>query len=102
MLPISIVNKSRPQVITRILNAISKVWSVGYKALPNELPSPTITHHQMIGDTSGLSFHHIKLRSDIKHSIYCGNKTWTEGLMEYYVRTCMLFTATQMEEIGII
>ena len=82
MLPISIVNKSRPQVITRILKAISKVWSVGYKALPKELPSPTITHDQMIGDTSGLSFYHIKLHSDIKH-IYYGNKTWTKGLMEY-------------------
>jgi hypothetical protein len=36
--PISMVNKSNPQVTTRMLKATSSVWSVGVNALPKELP----------------------------------------------------------------
>jgi hypothetical protein len=37
--PISIVNRSNPQVMTTMLKTTSSVWSVGVNALPKELPN---------------------------------------------------------------
>lgn len=53
-----------------------------------------ITHNiwsDEFGETSGLSFDHINC-ADIKH-LYYGNKTWTEGLMEYYMHAIHSYTS---------
>lgn len=50
MLPMSIVNKSRPQVMTRMLKNTSTMWSVGYKALPKELPHTHILRFSQEGN----------------------------------------------------